>query len=253
MYKKLPVVFIRIHWEGCVERMRIDLAELQTHLKPELTTQEVWEGEKRVLVYSPRTTYHVDAKGTHVIELDYRQEDHVGSAFAEVPWGKSTIRIPSSCTSATADWDEISMPKSLDRRTYKVEFRLEKPSEKKAEVVSVRKAQARFKQELMKLGAVCALTGKTLPALLDAAHIQTVEQGGPDEPENGILLRADVHRLYDAGYFNIKPDGTLSLHRAIPGVYRTLFKGVKLQTDVIERIKPYLLKRKAVYPQGATT
>src|SRR6185312_2722668 len=209
--KKLPVVFIRIRWIQSVERIRIDLAHLKAHPKGRLTTQEVWDGEERSVVYCPRMTYNIDVKGTHVIELVYRKEDHTKLADKDVLWGRSTIRIPATCTRASAHWVGNPTVKGLDGASSKVELRLEKPSEKKAEVVAVRKAQARFKQELLKLGPTCALTGETLRALLDAAHIQSVEHGGPDEPENGILLRANVHRLYDAGCFKIKPDGTLSL------------------------------------------
>lgn len=246
MRKTLPVVFIRIHWIYSVERIRLDLAHLEAHPKGKLTTQEVLQGEERVFVYRPRMTYHVDAKGTHVIELVYREEDHPELAGLEVFWGRSTIRIPASCTRASAHWVGSPTVGGLDGASSKVEFRLEKPSEKKAEVVAVRKAQARFKQELMKLGPACALTGLTLRALLDAAHIQSVEHGGPDEPDNGILLRADLHRLYDAGYFKIKPDGTLILKRSIPDGYRAQLAGARLQADVIERIRPYLSKRKVV-------
>jgi hypothetical protein len=244
MRKKLPVIFIRIHWRDSVERMRVDLAELKVQPKGRLSTQDVLKGEEGVYVYRPRLAYHVDGKSTHVIELVYLKEDHPELADFDVYWGKSTITIPASLAGAAANWVGNPTLNGLDGKSSKVEFRLEKPSEKKAEVVAVRKAQTRFKQELLKLGPTCALTGETLRALLDAAHIQSVEHGGPDETDNGILLRADLHRLYDAGYFKIKPDGTLTLDTSIPENYRALLTGVTLRQNVIERIKPYLPKRK---------
>lgn len=52
----------------------------------------------------------------------------------------------------------------------------------------------------------CAITGEhSLPAL-DAAHIRPYGQNGPHSPENGLLLRADVHRLFDQGYITVSPD-----------------------------------------------
>ncbi len=52
----------------------------------------------------------------------------------------------------------------------------------------------------------CAITGeKTLPAL-DAAHIWSFREGGPHEAANGLLLRKDVHSLFDAGYITIAED-----------------------------------------------
>jgi len=53
----------------------------------------------------------------------------------------------------------------------------------------------------------CAVTGeKALPAL-DAAHIRPVTQGGQHRLDNGLLLRTDVHRLFDTGYVTVTPDG----------------------------------------------
>ncbi len=52
----------------------------------------------------------------------------------------------------------------------------------------------------------CALTGEhSLPAL-EAAHIKPYSRGGPHAVENGLLLRADLHRLYDRGYLTIVPE-----------------------------------------------
>jgi putative restriction endonuclease len=52
----------------------------------------------------------------------------------------------------------------------------------------------------------CAITGeKTLPAL-DAAHIRPYGDGGEHAPSNGILLRRDIHSLFDAGYVTVSPD-----------------------------------------------
>jgi putative restriction endonuclease len=52
----------------------------------------------------------------------------------------------------------------------------------------------------------CAITGeKALPAL-EAAHIQPVTQEGKHRIDNGLLLRSDIHRLFDSGYVTITPD-----------------------------------------------
>lgn len=51
----------------------------------------------------------------------------------------------------------------------------------------------------------CAVTReRTLPAL-EAAHIRPFADGGPHEPSNGLLLRRDIHSLFDAGYVTVTP------------------------------------------------
>lgn len=52
----------------------------------------------------------------------------------------------------------------------------------------------------------CAITGeKTLP-ILDAAHIRPYADGGLHEISNGLLLRTDIHRLFDLGYVTVGDD-----------------------------------------------
>ncbi len=52
----------------------------------------------------------------------------------------------------------------------------------------------------------CAVTGeKALPAL-EAAHIRPLSEGGLHRINNGLLLRSDLHRLFDRGYVTVAPD-----------------------------------------------
>ena len=52
----------------------------------------------------------------------------------------------------------------------------------------------------------CAITGeKTLPAL-EASHIRPYSRLGPHRTNNGILLRSDIHNLFDQGYLTVTLD-----------------------------------------------
>jgi putative restriction endonuclease len=49
----------------------------------------------------------------------------------------------------------------------------------------------------------CAVSGgKVLPAL-DAAHIRSYALGGTHELSSGILIRRDIHSVFDAGHVTI--------------------------------------------------
>ncbi|WP_404425731.1 HNH endonuclease [Thalassospira australica] len=52
----------------------------------------------------------------------------------------------------------------------------------------------------------CAITGCQTIYALEAAHVQPFSTGGSDTIGNGILLRADLHRLFDANQIAIDPD-----------------------------------------------
>ena len=52
----------------------------------------------------------------------------------------------------------------------------------------------------------CAVTEEhSLPAL-EAAHIVPYGRGGQHRIDNGLLLRSDLHRLFDRGYVTVTPD-----------------------------------------------
>lgn len=61
----------------------------------------------------------------------------------------------------------------------------------------------------------CAMTGeKTLP-VLEAAHIQAYSESGPHATNNGLLLRADLHRLFDRHYITITPELRVEVSKRI--------------------------------------
>lgn len=53
----------------------------------------------------------------------------------------------------------------------------------------------------------CAVTGGKILPVLEAAHIRPVAAQGTHDVRNGVLLRSDVHTLFDRGYVTITPDG----------------------------------------------
>jgi putative restriction endonuclease len=46
---------------------------------------------------------------------------------------------------------------------------------------------------------------KTLP-VLEAAHIKPYAVQGPHRVANGLLLRSDLHKLFDLGYVTVTPE-----------------------------------------------
>jgi putative restriction endonuclease len=61
----------------------------------------------------------------------------------------------------------------------------------------------------------CAITAeRTLPAL-EAAHIKPYAEGGEHAASNGILMRRDLHSLFDAGYVTVTKDHRLEVSRRI--------------------------------------
>jgi putative restriction endonuclease len=61
----------------------------------------------------------------------------------------------------------------------------------------------------------CAVTGEKIWRVLEAAHIRPYAQGGEHEVTNGLLLRTDIHRLFDLGYVTVTDTGRLEVGRRL--------------------------------------
>lgn len=71
----------------------------------------------------------------------------------------------------------------------------------------LRPGQLRFRRTLLlTYGGSCCMTGSTIEETLEAAHIMPYRGTQFDHPENGLLLRADLHRLFDRLHISINPD-----------------------------------------------
>jgi putative restriction endonuclease len=74
-------------------------------------------------------------------------------------------------------------------------------------VYAVREGQGTFRVRVLDAyGRRCAVTGERSIPVLDAAHIQPYLGPASNHIQNGLTLRADLHRLFDAGYVTVTPD-----------------------------------------------
>jgi len=85
------------------------------------------------------------------------------------------------------------------------------------QLIAPRIGQGGFRELIADIyGRRCAVTReRTLPAL-EAAHIRPYSIGGKHRADNGLLLRRDIHTLFDHGYVTVTP----TLHFAVSGLIR---------------------------------
>lgn len=73
--------------------------------------------------------------------------------------------------------------------------------------VRARVGQGLFRTELLrKYGLSCAVTGACPSEPLEAAHVLPFATHETHSVDEGLLLRTDIHRLFDAGNLAINPD-----------------------------------------------
>ncbi len=54
-------------------------------------------------------------------------------------------------------------------------------------------------------GRRCAISNERTLPVLEAAHIRPYAANGPHQLSNGLLLRSDLHTLFDLGYISVDP------------------------------------------------
>lgn len=65
----------------------------------------------------------------------------------------------------------------------------------------------------------CAITEEHSLPVLDASHIRPYGEGGEHAISNGLLLRSDIHRLFDKGYVTVSPDLRFHVSRKLKDDY----------------------------------
>jgi hypothetical protein len=74
-------------------------------------------------------------------------------------------------------------------------------------VVRMRLGQPLFRRELLaRFGEVCAFTGRAPEMALEAVHLYSYAASGRHRIDGGLLLRRDVHRLFDLGHISVEPE-----------------------------------------------
>ena len=65
--------------------------------------------------------------------------------------------------------------------------------------INQRLGQREFRAKLISKRSLCPVTEEKTHQVLEAAHIRPVSDGGTHTLDNGLLLRADIHHLFDRG------------------------------------------------------
>jgi putative restriction endonuclease len=140
-------------------------------------------------------------------------------------WDEHTVTgkfFDASATAGARLWDQVRL--RLEARNFLARSedqysRFVSPTQEPMwrEVVSkVRVGQGAFRCLVTEAyGRACAITGDHTLPVLEAAHIRPYSESGPHRVANGLLLRADLHKLFDDGYITVTPDYRVEVSPAI--------------------------------------
>ncbi len=147
-----------------------------------------------------------------------------GAWIADLPgWSSNTQRGKMYDTTESAGqeiWRNVKQRMTLqplEAKNDKVPLVAE-PGEKYGSPVEVRPRLGQSSFRVLVTDAYqrrCAITGESTLMALEAAHIVPYSGEGGHDVRNGLLLRADFHRLFDAGLVSVTPDLRVKISQRI--------------------------------------
>jgi len=98
------------------------------------------------------------------------------------------------------------------------------------QAIRARRGVTSFRDKLInRYGARCMITGCRVLALLEACHVSKYQGTEDNHPANGILLRSDLHTLFDLDLIGINPaDMTVTIHSDLLNTEYEKFAGTRV-------------------------
>ena len=113
-------------------------------------------------------------------------------------------------------------------------------------IIQARLGQGSFRSQVIEsYGKRCSMTGERTLPVLEAAHIKPFSKNGEHKITNGLLLRRDIHTLFDQGYVTVTPDYTVRVSGKIDEEYNN----GKIYYEVHDNQLKVLPKSPADYPE----
>jgi hypothetical protein len=145
-----------------------------------------------------------------------------------IPYSSHNQRVPVSVTKANKktqtvlnNWINGKYPPIKKPKTTNVRF--------KTAEVQVRQGQPEFRLALLAAyDHKCVISGCNTRDVLQAAHIKSVADGGLHSTRNGLVLRADLHNLFDRGLITIDEKGFVHIDPVVKDRGYRAFHGLKL-------------------------
>ncbi|MCY4160387.1 MAG: HNH endonuclease [Flavobacteriaceae bacterium] len=135
----------------------------------------------------------------------YSTEDHVG----KILWHQIE--------------DTLNQYHFFDRKPdEKSPFKIETPKDdfQKRYLSKVRYGQSSFRMSLTNAyDKRCVISGVDVLPVLEAAHIKPYASSGPHFVSNGLLLKSDIHELFDTGYITITNEMKIEVSKKLQHKY----------------------------------
>jgi len=191
-----PGTVVLIHLDGKV-------VASATYLRSENLERPSEEGYKRTLEFALESVHRIDPpideNEIKMIWPDFAGFGHISQSLDPKRYAEFKQRVGKRGPSYDPVGREVN-PAGAERDAM-----LETQRREQRQSLA-RPGQQQFRDAVVeRYGRHCLVTGSNLLAVLEAAHIHTSPGEDDNRPGNGLLLRADVHRLFDQNLLGIEP------------------------------------------------
>lgn len=176
--------------------------------QPIATTCQFWKftNQKQWVTYN--VSVRIEKGNPTEIHIEYNEDynRHLPrEIYEEIEWGKHILLVQKGANAGPSRWIDADGNEYEGPGWISIGIVGE---HRRETTTKLQKKQAEFREMLLARDGSCAITGEACHDVLEAAHIVAARDGGQEILGNGILLRADLHRLYDANppRFEICPE-----------------------------------------------
>lgn len=195
-----------------------------------------------------RPNLYLDASDVRKLEF-YDGENIVPCKFGDTTWMQE-FRVPKRLAESSAlklrgmlplpsKSTEVEDGAGLDASLKEAEDAGHVEDVRQLQAIKTRKGQADFRRRLMKAyGGKCCITGCNVKEVLEAAHINGHAKETDYSTSNGLLLRADIHTLFDLNLVGVNASGNVFLSDKLKGTEYWHLNGRPVSTPENESDRP---------------
>ena len=167
--------------------------------QPFTTTRQFWNFTNPKQWITFNVIVQINEGNPTEIHIEYNGENNrhlLREIYDEIEWGKHVLVVRQGADAGPSRWIIYADGKEYEGPGW---INIGIVGEHRRETTTrLQRKQAEFREMLLASDGSCAITGEACHDVLEAAHVVAARDGGQEVLENGILLRADLHRLYDA-------------------------------------------------------
>jgi len=184
--------------------------------------------------YSARDRQSAAIQSANKLQKICRKQLRKVCAHTEISFDRAMIKLPllERVFVTSANWQPKELRQQSKSSMHETDISWEtvpifpdlpvpKPQQKlePSSVSVARPGQTEFRAAILNLYGQCAVTGCSLKETIDAAHIVPYVDERSHVLNNGLALRADIHRLYDAGLLLVTANYQVLVSDILPQEY----------------------------------